>query len=195
MGVVSELALGFCCRTLLLGSDAHLEPPVWTELSHLMNNILGEERVVENVRSCESLVWVHHQHPRDLQKQTRRVWFIHSCQIFMWIDVSKVADQIFNGVWTVLPFRRWHVVSSGQDHPQHQYLFPVPERRRARKQRVHDDPWTPSAEGWSQFLKKKKITFTYHSAWFQSLYTHMSTAVPYPLCPASMEHSIISGAR
>lgn len=70
MGVVSVYALGFCCRTLLLGSDAHLEPPVWTELSHLVHNILREERVVEYVRSCESLLWVHHQHPRDLQKQT-----------------------------------------------------------------------------------------------------------------------------
>lgn len=98
MGVVSELALGFCCRTLLLGSDAHLEPPVWTELSHLVNNILGEERVVENIRSCESLLWVHHQHPRDLHKQTQSVWLIHLSQIFMWIDISKVADQIFNGV-------------------------------------------------------------------------------------------------
>lgn len=73
MGVVSELALGFCCRILLLGSDTHLEPPIWTELSHLMNNILGEERMVENVRSCESLLWVHHQHPRDLQKQTNKM--------------------------------------------------------------------------------------------------------------------------
>lgn len=31
--------------------------------------------------------------------------------------------------------------------------------------------------------------------YFWSLLTHMSTAVPYPACPASMEHSMISGAR
>lgn len=66
--VVPGGGLGFFCRTLSHGSDAHLEPPVWTELPHLIHNILGEERVVENIRSCESLLRVHHQHPRDLQK-------------------------------------------------------------------------------------------------------------------------------
>lgn len=68
------------------------------------------------------------------------------------VTFPKGADQIFHGVGAVLPLWRREVVGSCQDHAQHQHLFPVPEGRRACKQRVHNDPWTPSAVGWRKLL-------------------------------------------
>lgn len=80
---------GVCCRTLWLGSDAHLEPPVGTELSHLVHNILGEEGVVEDVLGCESLLRVHHQHPRDLRRANTES-LIHPLVANLYIDSSRL---------------------------------------------------------------------------------------------------------
>lgn len=88
----------------------------------------------------------------------REIWgnhmesFMHSCvvktsQLLQMLTslIVRKAYQIFNGVWAILPLWRRELVVPSQDHTQHQHLFPVPEGRRAGKQRVHDHPWTPSA--------------------------------------------------
>lgn len=50
----------------------HLKLPVRTEVTNFCHHILLEEWMVQCIRSCVSLLWVHHQHPRDLDRSTNK---------------------------------------------------------------------------------------------------------------------------
>lgn len=138
---------GLNCRT---SSTAYSEKNEWLRTSVAVNRCFGSTTSIREI-------WTNHAdsliHSCVIKTFLRRQ-ILMSLKWFQYLDNPgwkgqavrwKTAYQVFNGVGAVLPFWRWEFVLPSQDHAQHQHLFPVPEGRRACKQRVHDHPWTPSA--------------------------------------------------
>ena len=99
--VKSLFALVHCACVMWSLWISHLEPSVWSELSHLIHHILWEEGVVENIGGCEPLPRVHHQHPRDL-RTPRGEFDSGFAPASHFEDINWVTELILPNLWPCL---------------------------------------------------------------------------------------------
>lgn len=139
-------------------ATTYSEKNEWLRTSVAVNLCFGSTTSIREIwrKRRDTSVWVAHvREPKSFE--TFDEVSLKNDYCFNINQVKKSNHQIFDRVRAVLPFWGGEVVLPGQNHSQHQHLFPVPEGRRACQQRVHDHPRTPSAAGENQAVKSSQV--------------------------------------